>query len=124
MATKTAKFPKGKEKVVHFILQRFHNAETRYLLMDREALAVIRYLEEVRWMVVTSCAPVIVFTCQPALLGMLRGDDVRERIAGWQMRLAEYDLELRNVKVAKLELATGLSRMLYEIMDPPALIPQ
>ena len=57
-------------------------------------------------------------------VGDAEGDDVRGRIAGWQIRLAEYDLELRNVKVAKLELATGLSRMLDEIMDPPALIPQ
>ena len=124
VVTRMAKFPKGKEKVIHFISQRFHNAETCYLLMEREALVVIRCLEEVRWMVVTSGTPVIVFTCQPALLGMLRGDDVRGRMAGWQMRLAEYDLELRNVKVAQLELATGLSRMPYEIMDPPAPNPE
>ena len=70
VAIKMAKFPKEKEKVVYFISQRFLDAETRCLWMEREALAVAQCLEEVRWMVVTSCAAVIIFTCQLALLGM------------------------------------------------------
>lgn len=119
MSLKSPQIPKGKEKVIHYISQQFNDAGTRYPILEREALAVLRCLEDVRWIAVSSRYPIVVYTHQSALMNLLRGDDTKGRMAGWQIRLAEYDIEVRQTKGGEVNLATGLSRMLYEIMDPP-----
>jgi len=80
---------------------------------------MLKALEEVRWMAVYSKFPIIVYTDQSALRTILRGDNAQGRLAGWQARIAEYDLDIRHVPSKELTLATGLSRMPYEIMDDP-----
>lgn len=113
------KIPKGEEKVIHYISQRFSDTETRYAVLEREALTVLRSLEEIRWMAVSSRFPIVVFTDKQALRAVLKGNEVKGRIAGWQARLAEYNLHIRHVKSTVVELATGLSRMPYDLMDNP-----
>lgn len=115
----SVQFPPGRERVIQYISQRFQDAETRYLPLEREVLAVVRSLEEVRWLAINSRYPVTVYTDKHAVLKVIRGDDVRSRIAGWQWRLSEYDLDVRHVPSKNLALATGLSRMPYTIMDEP-----
>lgn len=116
---KSPHFTKGKERVIHYISQRFNDAETRYPILEREALAVLRSLEDVRWLAVSSRFPIIVYTHQAALLTLLRGDDTKGRMAGWQVRLSEYNIEVRQTRNGEVNFATGLSRMPYEIMDEP-----
>lgn len=114
-------FKKGSEQIIHYISQRFVDAETQYLWLEREALGVLRSLEEVRWIAVNSKFPIVVYTNRAAMLSLLQGDDVQGRLAGWQMRLSEYTLEIRHVKGQDLGLATGLSRIPYKRMDHPAI---
>lgn len=116
---KNKTFPKGKEKIVHFISQRFEDTETRYTSMERICLAVLRSLEEVRWMAAQSRYPIITYANQQAMSMLLKGDNTVGRLAGWQARMAEYRLEVRHVKGGEVDIATGLASMPYDLMDVP-----
>ena len=110
-------FPKGRERVIQFISQRFADTETRYLDIEKECLAILRALEEVRFIVVASKFPVVVYTDFGALVSILRNDDTRGRIAGWQAKMAEYDIDPRHTKVKNMGIADGLARMPYDSMS-------
>jgi len=98
-------------KVIMFISKPLIAAETRYLTTEREALAILRCLEEVRWQVLGSPYPTKVYTDHKALLGLLCKDDAHGRIVRWQIRFAEYDVEYIHVSGKENVLADGMSRM-------------
>ena len=107
-------------RIVMFISQRLSEVEQRYLNTEREALSVLRALEEVRWLVVGSPYPVKVYTDHSALLSILRGEGSHQgRISSWMMRLSEYTVEYHHVKGSENKLADGLSRMRIENMSEP-----
>ena len=122
---------KGKQdvRVVMFISQRLSDVEQRYLNTEREALAVLRGLEECRWLIVGSPFPVMVYTDHSALLTVLKGEGTKGagaghhkgRITSWMLRLSEYDVEYHHVKGSENKLADGLSRMNLESMDVPRI---
>ena len=80
-------------QVVMFISQRLSAAEEKYLNTEREALAVLRALEESRWLIVGSPYPTKVYTDHSALLTILNGKGSHQgRIASWMIRLSEYQV--------------------------------
>jgi hypothetical protein len=65
---------KDEMRIVQFISKAFTDPETRYHTTEREGLAVIRCLEEVRWLVMQAMdVPVMVYTDHKALLSILDG---------------------------------------------------
>ena len=67
-------------------------AETRYHTTEREALAMVRCLAEVKCYVVGHKYPVMIYTDHMALESIMRsGTDAHGRIARWMDRLTEYD---------------------------------
>lgn len=102
---------RSNERIIMFISKSFAPAETRYHTTEREALAVVRCLEEVRWLVVGSPHPVKLYTDHQALVSILKGDDARGRLVRWQFQLAEYNLEIHHVPGVQNVLADGMSRM-------------
>ena len=58
---------RSKERIIMFMSFRLSDAETRYGNTDREALAVVRGLAEVRWLVIGSPHPVKLYTDHQAL---------------------------------------------------------
>jgi len=98
-------------KVIMFISKRLLPAETRYSTTEREALAILRCLEEVRWLILGSSYPTKVYTDHQALVILLRKDDAQGRIVRWQIRLAEYDIEYIHIPGKENVMADGLSRM-------------
>ena len=110
----------GEVQVVMFISQRLSTAERNYLNTEREALAVLRALEESRWLIVGSPYPVKVYTDHSALIAILNGRGSHQgRITSWMMRLSEYQVEYHHVRGTENGLADGLSRMRTDIMEPP-----
>ncbi|KAH0607822.1 uncharacterized protein H6S33_002856 [Morchella sextelata] len=99
------------ERIILFISKAFAPAETRYHTTEREALAVVRALSEVRWLVLGSPHPIKVYTDHQALLSVLKGDEAKGRIARWQMQLAEYDMEIHHVPGSQNVIADGMSRL-------------
>ena len=103
------------ERIIMFISFKLADAETRYSNSEREALAVVRCLAEVRWMVIASEYPIFVYTDHEALRVLLTGidNDAHGRIARWQERLGEYNLRLlhRSSTTHFMGIADGLSRL-------------
>jgi hypothetical protein len=89
------------------------DAESRYSNSEREALAVVRNLAEVRWMITASPYPTMVYTDHEALKTLLVGvdNDAHGRIANWQDRFGEYNVQLfhRSSKTHFMGIADGLS---------------
>jgi RNase H-like domain found in reverse transcriptase/Integrase zinc binding domain len=105
---------RSKERIIMFMSFRLSDPETRYGTTDREALAVVRALAEVRWLVIGSPYPVKLYTDHQALDSILRkGTEASMRITRWQDRLNEYDFEVhhRPGKSHTIGIADGLSRM-------------
>ena len=102
-------FPKEKERVVQFISQVFLDAEARYPEIERECLAVLRSLEEVRFLILQSPYPVAVYTDASALSILKRAEGAKGRIAGWQVRLGEFNTDFRHSKVKDMVIADGLA---------------
>ena len=111
------------EKMIMFISFRLEDAETRYANSEREALAVIRCLAEVRWMIIASEPPTLVYTDHEALKVLLMGmdNDAHGRIAKWQERLGEYYFRLIHRVSAThfMGIADGLSRLPTRLMQLP-----
>ena len=99
-----------KVRLVQCISKKFLDAETRYHTTEREALAIVRCLEEVRWLVNENLHEIIVYTDHECLKTALKNTD-KGRIVGWQLRLSEYDLHIVHVKGKENVLADGLSRL-------------
>ncbi len=75
----------------------FSDAETRYSTTEHEALAVVRCLAEVRWLVVGSKHLTFIDTDHEALkLILMRGSEGNARIARWQDRLGECNFIVRH----------------------------
>lgn len=110
--------------IVMFISQKLSDTEQRYQNTEREALAVLRGLEEARWLIVGSKFPVMVYTDHAALLSVLKGNTrkgggtYQGRVSSWLMRLAEYDIQYHHLPGSGNGLADGLSRV-TALMDPP-----
>lgn len=105
---------KGCLRVVLFLSFKLEEAETRYHTTEREALAVVRCLAEVKCYVVGHKYPVMIYTDHMALESILRnGTDAHGRIARWMDRLTEYDyvIQHRPGKATVMGLADGMSRM-------------
>jgi hypothetical protein len=107
-------------RIVQFISKAFSDPETRYHTTEREGLAVIRCLEEVRWLVMQAMdVPVMVYTDHKSLLSIMDGSLAKEspnaarsaRIDRWQLRLAEYNLKFKHIPGGENKIADGLSRL-------------
>jgi len=103
------------ERIIMFMSFRVSEVEARYSNSEREALAVIRCLAEVRRMVMACKYPILVYTDHEALRTLLTGldNDTHGRIAKWQERLGEYDIKLLHwsAKIHFMGIADGLSRL-------------
>lgn len=107
-------------RIVLFMSFKLLDMETRYSEMEREALAVFKCLNEVKWLIIASPHPAIVYTSNDALTAMLgSGTDTTARIAAWMARLQEFDLAVRHrpKKNPMVGIADGLSRMPAELQD-------
>lgn len=77
-----------KERIIMFVSKVLSPAETRYHTTEREALAVVRCLEEVRWLVLGSPFPIKVYTDHQGLVSVLKGDDAKGKLVRWLFQLA------------------------------------
>ena len=83
------------ERIIMFLSFRLQDAETRYSNSERECFAIVKCLAEIRWMVVGSKHPVIVYTDHEALKPIFAtGQTEKGRIATWLDRLGEFDIKL------------------------------
>ena len=92
---KMGRFPKGREQVIQFISQAFSDPETRYSDLERDYLAVLRSLEEVRFLILQSPYPTTVYTNATTVSLLKKAEESKGRIASWQVRIGEFSIEPR-----------------------------
>ena len=97
--------------IIVFMSYQFTPTQTRYHTIERECLAVVKSLDEVRWIVKDSKYPVMLYTDYQALLKVLKSKDITGRILRWQLALSEYDLDIYYVLGKNLAVANDLSRI-------------
>ncbi|TAQ83554.1 hypothetical protein B7494_g8120 [Chlorociboria aeruginascens] len=116
---------KDKIRILLFLSFKLSDVETRYTTTEREALAVVRCLAEVRWIVMGSKWPTKIYTDDTALISNLtKGPDSHGKISRWLDRLTEYDFEVhhRPGKSNLVSIADGLSRLPGNMQDEPIRI--
>jgi len=106
----------GSMRIVQFISKKLLDAETRYHTTEREALAIVRCLEETRWLVNENRHSVLIYTDHECLKTAFQNTN-KGRIMGWQQRLSEYDFRIIHIKGKDNALADGMSRLPVEVMD-------
>ena len=97
-----------------FLSFKLEEAETRYRTTEREVLAVVKCLAEVKYLVIGHKFPTMIYTDHEALETIMSvGTDAHGRIARWMDRLTEYDyiIHHRPSKTNIMGLADGMSRM-------------
>ena len=55
------------ERIIMFLSFRLQDAETRYSNSERECFAIVKSLAEIRWLVMRSKHPVMIYTDHEAL---------------------------------------------------------
>lgn len=110
-----------RERMLMFLSFKLEDAETRYSNLEREALAVVRCLAEVKWMVIASPYSILVYNDHEALKVLLTviDNDAHGHIAKWQERLGEYNFRLihRTASTHFMGIADGLSRLPSALMQ-------
>ena len=117
----TSKF-KDNERIIMFMSFRMTDAESRYVNSERECLAVVRCLAEVKWLVIGNKHPVILYSDHEALQKIFNtGQTEKGRISNWLDRLGEYDIKLcyRPSTDQHIAIADGLSRMPTRLTSIP-----
>lgn len=80
-----------------FFFFHFLDAETRYSTTKRKALAVVRCLAKVKWLVVRNKHSKFIYTEHKALKSIfMQGSKGNARIACWHDRLGKYDFIVRH----------------------------
>ena len=103
--------------VIMFISKKLADAETLNTTTELEALAVVRCLAEVRWLVLGAKYPTKVYTDHLALIMLLKHDDAHGRIGKWQVKLAEYNRKYVHVPGSQNVIADRLSRLPARYFD-------
>lgn len=106
------------QRIITFLSFRLTDAETRYTNSEKECLAVVCCLAEVKWLVIGSGFSTMVYSDRSALQDMFEnGESEKARINGWLDRLEESDLHLvhRSSRDQHIGLSDRLSRMLTRL---------
>lgn len=102
-------------RIIMFVCFRLEDAKTRYNTTEQEALAVVRCLAKIRWLITGSEYPTKLYTDYSALESIfIQGSDTHGRISRWMDRLTEYDYEVhhRPCKANIMRIADGMSRLI------------
>ena len=105
---------KPNERINMFLSYKLQDAETRYSNSERECYAIVKCLAEIRWLVMGSKYPVMVYTDHEALKPIFAtGQTEKGRIATWLDKLGEFDFRVfhRSSRDQHIGVADGLSRM-------------
>ena len=114
-STMTGKWVNNKiqeqERIVMFLFFQFLSAETRYHIMKREALTVLKCLEKVWWLIKRSVYSIKLYTDHQTLLKVLKRDNEHGRLVWWQLWLKKYKLDIKHVSEKDLVIADDLSQI-------------
>ncbi len=78
-----------------FLSYRLTDAETRYGNSERDCLAVVRCLTEIKWVVINSLYKILIYLDHRALQDIFtKGDSEKARINAWLDRFSGFNIQL------------------------------
>ncbi|XP_010480911.1 PREDICTED: uncharacterized protein LOC104759712 [Camelina sativa] len=92
---------RGEQRPIFYISKSFTGAESRYLMMEKLALAVVTSARKLR--PYFQSHTIIILTTQP-LRTVLHTPSQSWRLAKWSVELSEYDIEFRTRTCAKAQV--------------------
>lgn len=113
-------------RILAFLSFKLEDAETRYLVGERETLAMMRCLRDVRPWVIESRYPTVIYTDHLNLIATLTAPDVPTgRVAHWIDELHMYDVRIvhRPNTTQVIGIADGMSRITGPMAQPPEYTP-
>ncbi|KAJ8175493.1 hypothetical protein LV161_008779 [Aspergillus fumigatus] len=114
VGTKSSRKTHPYEVPVMYLSFALSDPETHYTTTEKEVLAVLRGLEETRWLILGSPYPVIVYTDHTAVKSVTgEHSEATGRLARWHYRLQEYQVDYVHVPGKLQVVADGLSRIPY-----------
>lgn len=115
VGTRSSRTTYKRERAVMFMSFTLADPETCYHTTEKETLAVLKCLEEVRWLVKGSTHLMIVYTDHRAVKSVLGVDlsSSSDRVMRWQYWLQEYNIDVVHIPGAVQVIADGLSRILH-----------
>ena len=80
------------ERIIMFLSYKLKDAETRYSNSERGCFAIVKALAEIRWLVIGSKYPVMIYTDHEALKAIFATENTEKgRIATWLDMLGDFD---------------------------------
>ncbi|GKE16036.1 reverse transcriptase domain-containing protein [Tanacetum coccineum] len=94
---------------IHYASKTLSDAQTNYIVTEKELLAVVYTFEKFRSYLVLS--KTIVYTDHSALKYLFNKQDAKPRLIRWVLLLQEFTIEIRDKKGAENLMADHLSRL-------------
>ena len=116
----TPKFRKN-ERINMFLAFWLSDTKTKYVNSERKCLAIMRCLNKVKWLVIGSKFPTIIYSDHHALSDIFnKRNSTKARINTWLDRLSEFDLKVahRSSRDQHVGLADRLSQISTRYLSP------
>ncbi len=82
------------EQILMFLSYRLIDAETRYKNFERERLAMVRCLTEIKWLVVNSPYKILIYSDHLALQDIfIKSDSKKANINAWLDQFSEFKIK-------------------------------
>ena len=100
----------GRWRPVAFLSKSLNKTERNYEIHDKEMLAIIRELENWRYLLKGACFKFKIWTDHKNLEYFMKMQKLNQRQAQWILYLSIFDFMLKYVPETKMGKADGLSR--------------
>ena len=100
----------GRWRPVTFLSKSLNKTEKNYEIHDKEMLAIIRGLENWRYLLKGTCFKFKIWTDHKNLEYFIKVQKLNQRQAQWILYLSIFDFMLKYVPETKMEKADGLSK--------------
>ena len=100
----------GLWRPVAFLSKSLNKTERNYKIHDKEMLAIIRRLENWRYLLEGICFKFEIWTDHKNLEYFMKAQKLNRRQAQWALYLSRFDFILKHVPGTKMGKADGLSR--------------
>ena len=99
-------------QIVMFLNYQYNPSQTKYQTTEREALAVVKCLTEIKWLVQSFQYSIKLYTNHSALTKCLKSENTTDKIARWQLALSKFNLNIIHVSGRELAIADDLSKII------------
>ena len=99
-------------QIMMFLSYQYNSLQIRYQITERETLAVVKCLIEIKWLIQDSQYSIKLYTNHSTLTKCLKSENTIDRIVKWQLTLSKFNLNIIHVSKRKLIIVDDLSKII------------